>query len=69
MSSGDRQTAQYEKLYDLVTTCLEKLEILEMSGILTPVKEMSGILISSGKSQGEKSSRKNVQKLFVVSLS
>jgi len=46
-----------------VTTCLENLENLEMSGNLKHVREMSGIMLTvrelSGKSQGKIIVREN----------
>ena len=53
----------------MVTTCLENRKNLEMSGNLTAVREMSGILQKkSGKCQRLNFVRKSCLKLFIVSL-
>jgi len=49
----------YHMVWHMVTTCMENLE---MSGILTAVREMSGILLKVRKVSGKK-----LLKLFIVS--
>ena len=50
---------------DRVTTCMENLE---MSGILTAVREMSGILLKSGKCQGKNLVREKWPKTIYCKL-
>ena len=49
-----------------VTTCLEKLEKLEMSGNLKHVRETSGMLLTVREMSGKKSCHGSVPKLFIT---